>query len=163
MFRTPHLGSMGSGSGSVVRLLRAASALLFPHSHLTDATEPLPRHRLKGPAVCLSAVGRHKITGRQSFQSRFTSSLCLSSCRQSRQTRSSISVIPFLSFFPSFPWETQDTYVSSHQVIPSLPFLSTNQNSSPQPISSMPSFCFVFCWGWTGRPIQAAVLLADND
>lgn len=98
-------------------------------------------------SVCLSAVGRHRMTGRQSFQSRFTSSLCLSSCRQSRQKQSSISVIPFLSFFPSFPWETQHTCVSSHRGILSLPFLSTNQNSSPQPISSMPSFYFVFLLG----------------
>lgn len=57
MCRTPHLGPTDSGSGSIVRLFGAAPALLFPRSRLTDADEPLPRCRFRGPAVSLSAVG----------------------------------------------------------------------------------------------------------
>lgn len=121
MCRTPHLGPMDSGSGGIVWLFGAPPALLFPRSLLTDADKPLPRCRLRGPAVTLSLCV-----------------LCLSSHRQSRQR--DIQYPSSLSFFPSLPWETQDTCVSSYQVTLFLPFFSANQNLSPWPISSLPSF-----------------------
>lgn len=119
-----------------VRLLRAP-VLIFPQSHIRDAAEP-PTGSGSEPCPGRSPLGGRKDGGSRetngSLQGRFTSSLCLSSCRQSRWKRSSMLLIPFLSFFPSFPWETQDTCVSSHQEMPPVPFLSTDQKSSPWPM-----------------------------
>lgn len=60
----PLLGPADSGSGSIVRLLREAPALLFPGSRLADEAACHPV-QAQGPCH-LSAVGGHRMAARQS-------------------------------------------------------------------------------------------------